>query len=41
MRKISGSVKLNGLWGTRSNEELMDLYREADITSEIRKVKVR
>jgi hypothetical protein len=37
MWKIFGSLKLNGIWGTRSKAELMDLYREADIISEIRK----
>jgi hypothetical protein len=34
-RKIFGSVTLNGVWGSRSTEELMDLYREPDIISEI------
>jgi len=38
MGKVFGLVKLNGLWATRSNEELTDvLYKEPDIISEIRK----
>jgi hypothetical protein len=32
-----GPVKENGVWANRTNGELMDLCREQDIISEIRK----
>jgi hypothetical protein len=41
LRKIFGPVKENGLWRIRTNQELMDLCREPDIISEIRKEKLR
>lgn len=37
MREIFGPVKENGVWTIRTNQELMDLYREQDIITEIRK----
>jgi len=36
LRKISVAVKDNGTQRTCTNQELMDLYREPDIISEIR-----
>jgi hypothetical protein len=40
LREIFGPVKANGVWRIRSNQELMDLYREKDTISEIRKGKL-
>jgi hypothetical protein len=37
LRKIFGPVKENGAWGIRNIQEWMNLYRETDIISEIRK----
>jgi vacuolar-type H+-ATPase subunit E/Vma4 len=37
MREIFGPVKENAVWTIRTNQELMDLYREQDIITEIRK----
>jgi hypothetical protein len=37
LREIFGPVKENGLWMIRSYQELLDLCREPDIISEIRK----
>jgi hypothetical protein len=41
LRKIFGPVKENGTWRVRTNQELVDLYREPDIISEIRKGRLR
>jgi hypothetical protein len=40
LRKIFGPVK-NGVWGIRTKQELIDVYKEPDIISEIGKGKVR
>ena len=37
MRKLFGPVKVHGLWRISTNQELMDLYREPDMISEIRR----
>jgi hypothetical protein len=37
LREIFGPVKENGVWRIRSYQELLDLCREPDIFSEIRK----
>jgi ABC-type cobalamin transport system ATPase subunit len=37
LRKIFGPVKEGGIWRIRSNHELMDLRRQPDFISEIRK----
>jgi hypothetical protein len=37
LRRIFGPVKENSVWRIRTNQELMDLNRETDIMSEIRK----
>jgi hypothetical protein len=35
--RIFGPVKENGVWRISTDQELMNLYREPDIISEIRK----
>ena len=37
----NGPVKENGVWMIRTNQELMNLYSERDIISEIRKGRLR
>jgi hypothetical protein len=41
MREILGPVKENGVWRIRNSQELLDLCREPDIISEIRKGRLR
>lgn len=41
LRKISGPVKENYVWRIRTNHDLIDLQREPDIVSEIRKARLR
>jgi hypothetical protein len=36
LRKILGPVKEIVVWSTRTNQELMDLYREPGVMSEVR-----
>lgn len=40
LKKISGPVKENGVWGIRTNQELRNLYRQPD-TLEIRKGRLK
>lgn len=39
--KISGPVKENAVWKIRNNQEFIDVYREPDITLDIRKGRSR
>jgi hypothetical protein len=41
LRKIYGPVYDNGIWGIRTNKELMGLYQELDIVAEIKKARLR
>jgi hypothetical protein len=40
-RKIFGPVKESGIWTIRSNHEFMDMHRQTDFISEIRKRRLR
>jgi hypothetical protein len=39
--RIFGAVKENGVWRICTNQEVMNLHREPDITSEVRKGRLR
>jgi hypothetical protein len=41
LRKIYGPVYDNGIWRIRTNKELMALYQELDIVTEIKKARLR
>jgi hypothetical protein len=41
IKKNIWPCKKNGIWGIRTNQELVDLYKELDIVSEIRKGRLR
>jgi hypothetical protein len=41
LRKICGPVKENGVWRIRTNQGLVDLHREPNTISEIRKGRLR
>ena len=41
LRRTFGRVKENGVWRIRSDQGLINLYRERDIISEIRKGRSR
>jgi hypothetical protein len=41
LRKIHGPVYANGIWRIRTNKELMTLYQELDIVTEINKARLR
>ena len=41
LRRIFGPVKENGVWRISTDQELMNLYREPDIISGIRKGRLR
>jgi ABC-type uncharacterized transport system ATPase subunit len=41
LRKIFGPVKESGIWTIRSNHEFMDMHRQPDFISEIRKGRLR
>ena len=41
LRKIFGPIKENYVWRIRTNHDLIDLQKEPDIVSEIRKERLR
>jgi hypothetical protein len=41
LKRIFGPVKENGPWRISTNQELMNLYKETDTISEIRKGRLR